>query len=158
MKLYFLRHGLAWNREEWAGEDADRPLTEEGKTRMAREAKTIAKLELGLTAIITSPLVRAYQTAEIVARELQMLDQLVKDERVSPGFGSDQLGEILRAHPKADALMLVGHEPDFSDLISCLIGGGRVECKKGGLALVDLDTTSLKGELVWLIPPKALVL
>ena len=158
MKLYFLRHGLAAEREEWSGDDAARPLTDEGKARMARAAVVFAKLELGLDAIITSPLVRAVQTAEIVARELKMQNQLVTDERLAPGFDADALAKILPAHPKATALMLVGHEPDFSEMISYLIGGGRVVCKKGGLALVELNATNLKGELVWLVPPKALAL
>jgi phosphohistidine phosphatase len=53
--------------------------------------------------------------------------------------------------------MVVGHEPDFSDTISALIGGGRIVCKKGGLALVEIpDAQSRKGELVWLVPPKVL--
>ncbi len=158
MKLYFLRHGLAAEREEWSGDDAARPLTDEGKARMARAAAVFAKLELGLDAIITSPLVRAVQTAEIVARELKMQNQLVTDERLAPGFDADALAKILPAYPKAAALMFVGHEPDFSETISYLIGGGRVVCKKGGLALVELNATNLKGELVWLVPPKALAL
>ena len=158
MKLYFLRHGLAAEREEWSGDDAARPLTDEGKARMARAAAVFAKLELGLDAIITSPLVRAVQTAEIVARELKMQNRLVTDERLAPGFDADALAKILPAYPKAAALMLVGHEPDFSETISYLIGGGRVVCKKGGLALVELNATNLKGELVWLVPPKALAL
>ncbi len=74
MKLYFLRHGLAGERSEWKGNDFDRPLTEDGKTKMAVEAATIAKLNLGLDAILTSPLVRAYQTAEIVAQKLKLMD------------------------------------------------------------------------------------
>jgi len=66
--------------------------------------------------------------------------------------------EILQAYPEAKALMLVGHEPDFSQLIGELIGGGRVTCKKGSLACVELNNTSLQGELVWLVPPSVLVL
>ena len=158
MKLYFLRHGLAGDRETWAGGDFERPLTDAGKERMAREAATIAKLNLNLDVILTSPLVRAYQTAEIVARLLGMTDKLVKDERLGPGFSPDQLAGILQAYPEAQALMLVGHEPDFSQLIGKLIGGGRIMCKKGSLACVELNDKSLQGELVWLIPPSVLAL
>jgi len=158
MKLYFLRHGLAGDRETWAGGDFERPLTDAGKERMAREAATIAKLNLNLDVILTSPLVRAYQTAEIVARLLGMTDKLVKDERLGPGFSPDQLAGILQAYPEAKALMLVGHEPDFSQLIGKLIGGGRIMCKKGSLACVELNDKSLQGELAWLIPPSVLAL
>ena len=158
MKLYFLRHGLAGDRETWTGDDFDRPLTDEGKERMAREAVTIAKLYLNLDVILTSPLVRAYQTAEIVAQHLNLTDRLVKDDRLSPGFGSSQLAKILKAYPEARALMLVGHEPDFSQIIGEMIGGGRITCKKGGLACVELSNKSLQGHLVWLIPPSILTL
>ncbi|HVP77825.1 MAG TPA: phosphohistidine phosphatase SixA [Thermodesulfobacteriota bacterium] len=157
MKLYFLRHGLAGDRTRWPGDDFDRPLTDEGKDRIAREAVTIAHLELGLEVVMTSPLVRAFQTAEIVARKLNLLDKLVKDERLGPGFSAPHVPKILAAHAKANAVMLVGHEPSFSEAISYLIGGGRVVCKKGSLACVDLeDASSLRGKLLWLLQPKVL--
>jgi phosphohistidine phosphatase len=156
MKIFFLRHGLA-DRSAWNGDDFERPLTEYGKERMVREAETIRKLNLGLDAILTSPLVRAYQTAEIVAEELGMLDLFAVDERLSPGFGPSDLKEIIDDHESAEVIMVVGHEPDFSYTISYLTGGGNVVCKKGSLARVDLvDAGPLAGELVWLIPPKAL--
>ena len=159
MILYFLRHGLAGDRDEWTGDDFRRPLTEEGKERMVREAATIARLGLNLDLIITSPLARAYQTAEIVAQELNLMDKLVKDERLGLDFGLEKLALILQTYPAAAALMLVGHEPSFGETIGDLIGGGSVECKKGSLARVDLpNPMSFKGDLVWLIPPKVLTL
>ena len=158
MRLYFLRHGLAADRETWTGDDFDRPLTDQGKERMAREAATLVKMSLDLDVILTSPLVRAYQTAEIVAQHMNQTDQLVQDEQLSPGFGSNQLAKILKTYPEAQALMLVGHEPDFSQVIGDLIGGGRLTCKKGSLACVELTDRSLQGNLVWLIPASVLVL
>lgn len=157
MKLYFLRHGLAGEPSEWRGNDFDRPLTDEGKERMTRQAATIATLDLELDAVLTSPLMRAYQTAEIVARQLKLLGKLVKDERLGPGFNTQQLAKILAAHPKANALMLVGHEPGLSETIGDLIGGGRVVCKKGSLIRVDVNAETLRGELVWSLPPGFLV-
>ena len=158
MKLYFLRHGRA-DRSAWMGMDFERPLTGEGKERMAQEADTIHQLDLGVDAILTSPLIRALQTAEIVAERMNALDLLVVDERLEPGFGPSDLAEILEEYPQADEIMLVGHEPDFSETISYLIGGGTIVCKKGSLARVDLvDAGPMAGELVWLIPPKALIL
>jgi phosphohistidine phosphatase len=159
MDIYFLRHGMAGQRSKWEGADRERPLTGEGKERMAREAATIARLGFALDLIITSPLVRAYQTAEIAAQQLNMLDRLIQDERLAPGFGPDQLAQILKAHPGAASFMLVGHEPDFSETIQRLIGGGQVVCKKGSLAYVNLyNPAALRGELVWLIPPQVLAL
>jgi phosphohistidine phosphatase len=157
MEVYFLRHGDAGSRESWKGSDATRPLSDEGAARMEREASTMALLRLPLGRILTSPLVRAQQTAEIVARALNLGDSLADDDRLAPGFGIEELGSIMREHRAAAALMLVGHEPDFSTVIAACIGGGRVDCKKGGLARVDfLDASSLKGLLVWLLPPRVL--
>ena len=158
MELYFLRHGLAGQRGEWTGDDFQRPLTEEGQARMVREAETIAALNLTFDGIVTSPLVRAYQTAEIVARRLKAMDRLIADDRLEPGCGPQQLAALLSDHAGAAALMLVGHEPDFSEMIQHLTGG-RVECKKGSLACVSLtDPLSLKGELTLLLPPKVLAM
>jgi phosphohistidine phosphatase len=157
LKLYFLRHGQAGDRDEWKGDDAARPLTPEGKRRMKREAAAIRRLDPGLDAIVTSPLVRAHATAEIVADALGIGARLVADPRLAPGFGPKQLQALIAAQRGAAALMLVGHEPDFSQTITHLIGGGRLDVKKGALALVELeDRATLAGRLVWLIPPKAL--
>ncbi|MBP1597802.1 MAG: phosphohistidine phosphatase, SixA [Acidobacteria bacterium] len=157
MELYFLRHGLAESRSEWKGDDADRPLTQEGVERMERSAAMIARLGLEPDAILTSPLARARQTALIAAAALKARDTVLLDRRLGPGFDIEQLAAILRDHASARALMLVGHEPSFSETISALIGGGRVVCKKGGLACVDLpDVSNLSGELLWLIPPRLL--
>jgi len=157
MKLFFLRHGLAGARSEWKGNDAARPLTDEGVKEMKRAAATLDQLDLKLDVIITSPLLRAQQTAEIVAQKLNLNSRLVKDQRLAPGFNDDHLRAVLLDHPGVSALMLIGHEPDFSEGISALIGGGRIVCKKGGLALVELpNANSRHGKLVWLIPPKVL--
>jgi phosphohistidine phosphatase len=156
MRLFFLRHGLA-DRSEWDGEDYLRPLTQKGISRMKKESVTIRKLNLGLHAIHTSPLTRAYQTAEIVANELQMLDAFHIDDRLSPGFGRSALQSIIRDYATDERVMLVGHEPDLSLTIELLIGGGSIVCKKGGLARVDLHHAGmLDGELIWLLPPKIL--
>ena len=158
MEIYFLRHGDAGSRESWKGSDDSRPLSNEGAARIEREASGLALLRPSLDLIITSPLVRARQTAEIVARRLNLMDALAKDERLAPGFGAADLDSIMREHRALTALMLVGHEPDFSTVIAACIGGGRVECKKGSLARVDFqDPSSLSGLLVWLLPPRVLV-
>jgi phosphohistidine phosphatase len=159
MILYFVRHGLAAERESWSGADYLRPLTEEGRAKVEESAQTLAKLELGVQLIVTSPLVRAEQTARIIAARLGLRGSLVEDERLAPGFDRARLAELVAAHPQAQVTMLVGHEPDFSDTISDLIGGGRVVCKKGSLARVDVaDRSTLEGQLVWLAPPRLLAL
>lgn len=157
LSLYFLRHGQAGNRADWRGGDAQRPLTVEGTRRMERAAAAIAKLGLGLDLIISSPLARAHQTAEIVATALGAPTRLITDNRLAPGFGPTQLARIVGEHRQAKSLMLVGHEPDFSETIGQVTGGSRIVVKKGALACVRIDDpTSRQGTLVWLIPPKVL--
>jgi phosphohistidine phosphatase len=125
---------------------------------MVNQAETLADMNLKLDVIITSPLTRAYQTADIVAERLKMSDRLIQDERLAPGFGVDDLASVLQDHVGAENLMLVGHEPDFSLTVSALIGGSRLLFKKGGLARVDLGSLNPpQGELVWLLPPAVLI-
>lgn len=124
---------------------------------MEREAASLSTLDLRVERLLTSPLLRARQTAEIVARGLSIPDMPSVDQRLSPGFGVKELAGILRDHGNLRVLMLVGHEPDFSTLISACIGGGSVEVKKGSLARVDIDSpASLRGRLAWLVPPRLL--
>lgn len=157
MKCFFLRHGIAAEPDEWQGADFDRPLTDEGRKRMAREALTMAKLSLDLDIILTSPLVRAKQTAAIVAKELKARDRLVEDARLGLDFGPSPLADIFKEHAKEKAIMLVGHEPSMSQTIAHLVGGAKIDFKKGCLACVNVpDPLSPRGELVWLIPAKVL--
>jgi phosphohistidine phosphatase len=158
MILYFLRHGLACLREEWKEDDSKRPLTKKGIKSMVAQTKTMARLDLQLDVILTSPLTRAFQTADIVAGELKMGKLLEQDERLSPGFGREDLEQALADHPQAKVILLVGHEPDFSLTIGSLTGGGNILLKKGGLARVDITATDpLQGDLVWLLPPKIML-
>jgi phosphohistidine phosphatase len=157
MRIYFLRHGKAGSRQEWRGHDADRPLTPAGEEAMRREAKTMRTLDLGLELIVTSPLERARRTAEIVAEGLDLSDRLVEDERLAHGLDVRRLEQVLAAHGPADAIMLVGHEPDFSAAVAELIGGGSIVMKKGGLACVDVTApVAGGGELLWLLTPPLL--
>jgi phosphohistidine phosphatase len=157
MEIYFLRHGDAGAAEGWKGSDAERPLSKEGAARMEKEAAAIARLRPTLDMILTSPLVRARQTAEIVARKLRLTQALIVEERLAPGFAAADLKRILKERRASRGLLLVGHEPDFSRVISACIGGGSVECRKGSLIRVDMDDpASLSGVLVWLLPPGAL--
>jgi phosphohistidine phosphatase len=157
VRLFFLRHGRAMARADWSGDDDLRPLTPEGEAAMAREARTIAAMDLGLKVIITSPLARARRTAEIVAEAAGGGVSVVEDERLAGGFDVKALRAVVAEHGTPKALMLVGHEPDFSTVVGALIGGGRVVCKKGGLARVDAADGDLKAaELAWLLPPSQL--
>ena len=157
MKIYFLRHGVAVEPEDWKGHDYDRPLTADGRERMASEAKAIRKLDLKLDAILTSPLVRAKETADIVAGALKIVSK--EDDRLGGDFDISSLEEILKDHVGLKALMLVGHEPSMSATIGRLIGVARIDLKKGALACVELaDALTTTGELLSVVPPKVLLL
>jgi phosphohistidine phosphatase len=149
MQLYFLRHGEAdW--PDWKKSDDERPLTDFGKKEMRDVAKFLARLNVQLNLIVTSPLPRALQTAEIAADYLK--PKLRKDESLAPGFGMSELRTVLKRH-RAKALMLVGHEPDFTTVISGLTGAS-LKLAKAGVALLDVDPESEEGKLLWLFPPK----
>jgi phosphohistidine phosphatase len=153
MKLYFLRHGIAdW--PDWdPARDHERPLTKDGVKKMKEQAKALAALDVQIDAVLSSPYTRAYQTADIVAGKLGL--EVKTDERLAPGFNRDRLKEIATSFGADQALLLVGHEPTFSMVIADLIGGGRVQMKKGALARVDVNR-DFQGELVWLLQPRIL--
>lgn len=138
MRVYFLRHGRSASQLTWTKDDSLRPLTEAGIAGMRLEAASLRSLDPLPDVILTSPYVRARQTAEIVAEAFGMSDRLADDERLAPGFDSARLVQIIDGHPSAECIMVVGHEPDFSATVSKLIGGGRVQVKKGGMATVDI--------------------
>src|SRR5262249_50752878 len=118
MQLYFLRHGEAdW--PDWKKSDDERPLTDFGKKEMCDVGKFLARLKVRPDLIVTSPLPRASQTAKITAEHLKV--KLREDESLAPGFGTSELQTVLRRH-RSKVLMLVGHEPDFTNVISGLTG------------------------------------
>jgi len=155
MKLYFQRHGLAdW--PNWTKPDDERPLTSEGIERLKAQAKTLQKLDLAVDTILSSPLPRAKQTADLVAERLGVTVTI--NPILVPGFNFAKLTQLLKNFANTESLMLVGHEPDFSTCITSLIGGGRIELKKGGLARLDVYLGEPpRGQLVWLAAPRLLV-
>jgi phosphohistidine phosphatase len=156
MIVYFVRHGIAEDAAA-VGSDAQRRLSEKGRAKMAAIGQTLAELQIEPDAILTSPLVRARQTADIVARALGLPSRVEDDDRLAGGFDLPRLGEILTEHADAESVMLVGHEPNMSAVIGHAIGGGYVEMKKGAVACVEFsDPASPRGELLWLAPPKIL--
>lgn len=149
MKLYFLRHGEAdW--PDWKKPDDERPLTKRGKREMRGVAKFLDGLKVRPDLIVTSPLPRAAQTAEIAADYLKA--KVRKDESLAPGFDKSDLSTVVKRHGAA-VLMLVGHEPDFTNVISALTGA-CLKLSKAGVALVEMDPDSEEGKLLWLFPPR----
>jgi len=149
MDVYFLRHGEAdW--PDWEKSDDERPLTKQGKKEMHEVGKFLKRVKAEPDLIVTSPLPRASQTAEIAAEHLKTKSR--KDKLLAPGFGRQELERILKKYP-AESLMVVGHEPDFSHTIEQLTGG-TIKLAKAGVALVELNRSWRSGRLLWLIPPK----
>ena len=159
LRLFFLRHGPA-DRDQYQGDDDDlRPLTDAGRRRMRVTADFVAGLDPGLDAVITSPLLRAAETAEIVATRLGLTDELTVDPRLGLGFDLPDLAAILAGLAQDHRrILLVGHEPSFSLVVGELTGGSHVTMKKGALARVDLPYGgSPRGELIWLLQPRVLL-
>jgi phosphohistidine phosphatase len=148
MLIYFLRHADAI----YTG---DRPLSEKGHKQMAGVAKALKRLEVQVDALYTSPLLRARQTADAVAEVLGMKPQVT--DLLDSGTTLRRLRELLEGCGAEARVMVVGHEPDFSEMVGGLIGGGEVDMKKAGLALVECDEVAPgAGLLRWLLPPKAM--
>ncbi len=151
MDLYFLRLGIAAD-ESPTGLDADRQLTKEGIAKLKESARGLRKLGLKIDALLSSPLVRAHETAQIVGRELGAELQLA--DELAPGCDLERLLGLLGEHRAAERVMFVGHEPDLSELVATLTGA-RVQMRKGGLARVDAEVLEPgQGTLVWLLPPR----
>ena len=125
MELYFLRHGKATEPGgSGSSDDFSRPLTERGIEELETEAAAFELLGLEPDVILTSPLIRAKQTAEIIAKRLGFKKRLIVAEPLSCGCDLNRLRDLLTQHAGAEMIMLVGHEPDFSSMVGELIGGG----------------------------------
>jgi phosphohistidine phosphatase len=165
MEIYLLRHGIAADLGEGGVmSDAARPLTDKGRVKMKQGAEGMRKLGLTLDLIFTSPLLRAQQTAEVVAEALGLEDKLMAIESLAPGRGfvrgvnkKSPIFLELGAHQFAQAL-LVGHQPDMSELASVLLTGQRdlnIEFKKGALCAIEIASLppNAPGALLWLLAP-----
>ncbi len=154
-KLYVMRHGIAVEQGQGGYPDDARPLTPEGEERVEQIAKGLKRQKIGLDQIVTSPLPRAHRTAEIVAEVLGKKDALETCDALRAGVGARAIREWLKTREDR-RLMIVGHNPDFTDLVGLLIGLRenqiRFELKKGGIAAFHV---SEKGShsLKWLATP-----
>ncbi len=148
-QLWFLRHGDA---ERGSGSDFDRKLTDRGERQATAAGAALARLGIDLAACYTSPRVRALDTARLACRALELEPE--QDAALGGGFGGDHALDLLRRHGADERVLLVGHEPDFSQTVFELTGG-RVDLKKGGLAGVRVEPGG--GTLLVLLRPRELV-
>lgn len=154
MKLYFLRHAEA---VAMAAMDRERTLTLKGRGQAAVVGEFMKEAGLKPGRIISSPYLRAVETAEVVGAGLGV--EVVQEAVLGCGMGLDDLREGLRGHASTGDLLLVGHEPDFSHCISGLLGSPSacVNVRKASLTCLTLDTiSSRQGILEFSIPVKLL--
>jgi phosphohistidine phosphatase len=160
-ELYILRHGSAVEPGTPGIPDDDRPLTPKGRRRMREIARGLQRLDLSLDRIVTSPLPRASATAEIVAKELDAEDRLETADVLRAGSDARAIRDWLRQRTE-DGLMIVGHNPSLTDLVTLLVFGDATgprpqvcDLKKGGIAALQPSNASAdRLELVWVATPR----
>ncbi|HEY7292095.1 MAG TPA: phosphohistidine phosphatase SixA [Vicinamibacterales bacterium] len=158
-ELYLVRHGLAEERGDKWPDDTKRPLTSDGMSRMKKAARGLDRLGVQFDVILSSPLVRARQTADILSAELDDHPPIVNTDALAPGCDFTALVEALDKHARRGRIALVGHEPGIGELAARLIGSRHpVEFKKGAVCRIDLDELPPggPGDLRWLLTPKIL--
>ena len=157
MEIYLLRHGIAEDRST-TGRDADRKLTEEGKQKLRRVMERAHAAGVNPSLILSSPLKRAIETAEIAARELGYEGKILRVNSLTPGSSPQDVWEEIRNHPDEPAILLAGHEPLFSATVSSMLGSTRVmvEFKKAAIVRIDFEAlgASPAGVLQWMLTPK----
>ena len=157
LTLFILRHGEAGTRMTDTTKDLDRALTANGKAEVREIGKTLKESGLRARQIVTSPLRRARETAEIISRTLK-IPVLEEWDDLKPDGDRESLYQKLARIETSSSVVIVGHEPYLTSMIGELIGApeARIALKKGGLAKVRVTSRAptLRGELRWLITPK----
>ena len=161
MDLFVLRHGKAGQSSD-GSDDRKRALTADGKDEMRKVGKWMRSKKFGFTVIATSPLTRAYETADIIARSLDQKDRLAVWEELAPGGDLETICYHAAQHGEDAAVLLTGHEPLLSMLISRIIAGNdtvSIILAKGGLGKIrnySFDNRP-SGDLQWLLTPRQMM-
>jgi phosphohistidine phosphatase len=159
LELYLIRHGIAAERGDEYPDDSKRPLTSGGIARVRKEAKALDELGIGFDHIITSPLVRTKQTADVFAETLKSKPSVSSSDALAPAGTPAAVIQDLGKHARKGRVALVGHEPNIGELAARLIGARLpFEFKKGAICRIDFETLPPKGmgQLCWFITPKML--
>jgi phosphohistidine phosphatase len=159
LELYLIRHGIAAERSDDYPDDSKRPLTNNGIARVRREAKALEALGVSFDQIVSSPLTRTKQTAEILAETMKSKPPIATSDALAPaGTPSAVVQELVKYARKA-RVAVVGHEPNLGELAAKLIGARiPIEFKKGAICRIDFEVLPPKGvgQLRWFMPPKVL--
>ena len=158
MDCVLFRHGIAVERDEWEGPDADRPLTEYGAKRVRQVVAGLNRLDVQPTHVLSSPLIRAIETARIAHRSLRVGSAMRIVDELLPDAPPNRILSILRKLPLESRVMCIGHEPQLGMAASVLLSG-RVSAsfplKKAGACLIELPIQAKPGQGVlrwWLTP------
>jgi phosphohistidine phosphatase len=157
--LYLVRHAIAAERGDQWPDDALRPVTRDGAARMRRAVRGLAALGVKLDLILTSPLTRAVQTAELLAAGSRPAPVVKQAPVLAPGGAPGKIADLLGEYAGAQQIALVGHEPGLGELAAWLMGARTPPpFKKGGVCRIDVSVMppGRSGQLVWLATPKML--
>ena len=156
MIIYFLRHANAGQKRLNPKKDEKRPLDEEGVRQCTQMGRVLSAMQASVDAVISSPLKRATQTAALVANEIGYEGKLYLEDALRPEATYEQFRDMLRKHSKAEAVIVVGHNPNFSEFVGHTIAtnGNRsfVEMKKGAVAKVESEQKKMV--LQWMLTPR----
>ncbi len=157
MEVYLLRHASAGEPKLNPAKDDERPLDKLGIEQSHDVGWALAALEVTVDAIVTSPLLRAAQTASIVAGELGCGDKVVTDDALRPGAGPEQFEAVLDHYRRCRAILIVGHNPSMTEFLNRLLLGkgapNAIELKKGAIAKLE-KTGRGPAVLKWCLTPK----
>jgi phosphohistidine phosphatase len=157
--LYVVRHAIAGDRGPEYPDDSKRPLTDYGTARFRKVARGLREMNVEIDVILSSPFLRARQTADILSQELRGHPPVVETAALVPGAPyPDVLAELGR-HLRARAVAMVGHDPTIGEIAARLVGSpSRFAFKKGGVCRIDVDRLPPPGpgRLVWLAFPRML--
>lgn len=159
LELYLVRHGVAADRGDEYPDDSMRPLTREGVTRLRKEAQALETLGVGFDHIITSPLVRTKQTADVLAQHMSSQPSVSTSDSLAPAGTPAAVLHELGKHMRKGRIALVGHEPNIGELAARLIGSRvPLDFKKGAVCRIDFEVFPPKGtgQLRWFVTPKML--
>ncbi len=159
LELYLIRHGVAAERSDDYPDDSKRPLTNQGIAALKKEAKALVHLGVDFDHIISSPLVRTKQTAEVFAQALPSKPAVTLSDSLAPAGAPAAVFQELAKHMRKERIAIVGHEPNMGELAARLIGARvPLEFKKGAICRIDFEVFPPKGvgSLRWFMPPRML--
>jgi phosphohistidine phosphatase len=158
-ELYLIRHGIAEQRGPQWPDDTKRPLTEKGAARLRKGTRGLIRLGVAFDVILTSPLVRTRQTAEIIASAFDPRPAIVNVDSLAPEGAYQSLLDDLAKQARRACIALVGHEPRLGEWAARLAGSRHpFEFKKGGVCRIDVEALppSAPGALRWFVTPRIL--